>query len=86
MKSPKFDREKIEGGLLERLLAIKAGVPDKVPPGHRTREEIQAALKCKRSAAQVVIRKAIEQGVLGVAMHKIRVGKVMRPTEHYFEL
>lgn len=86
MKSAKFDREKIEGGLLEKLLAIKAGTPDEVPPNHKTREEIQRALKCGKSAAQVTIRKAIERGVLGVAMHKVRVGKVMRPTEHYFEL
>jgi hypothetical protein len=86
MKSRTSSREEIESGLLEKLLAIKAGSPDEVPPNHKTREEIQRAMKCEKSTAQVIIRKAIAQGILGVAMHKIRVGKVMRPTEHYFEI
>lgn len=72
--------------LLQRLLALHRGEPDKVPKGHKTREQWAAEWGIKSGKALILIRKGLEKNLMGKAMHKVQVGKRLRPTEHYFEI
>jgi len=72
--------------LLSKLLAIHKGEPDKVPKGHKTREQWAEEWGMKKAKALILIQKGIEKKLMGKTMHRVHVGKRLRPTEHYFEL
>lgn len=72
--------------LLAKLLAAHKGEPDKVPKGHKTREQWATEWGVKGGKALILIRKGLEKNLMGKAMHRVQAGKRLRPTEHYFEL
>jgi hypothetical protein len=72
--------------LLQRLLAAHRGEPDKVPKGHKTCAQWAKEWGKKRTLAQLLIHKGVEQGLLGMEVHRVQVGNVQRKTKHYYQL
>lgn len=72
--------------LLAKLQNAMRGEPDKVPKGHKTREQWAAEWGIKSGKALILIRKGLEKKLMGKAMHRVQLGKRLRPTEHYYEL
>lgn len=87
-KSQKFDRAKIEDGLLARLVSLAKGEPDVVPSGHRTSEQWAALWGKSLAQAQALIRAGLRAKLLASVKYRIASGNRpgLYPVVHYYEL